>query len=235
VSVVKAPRVSVVLPVYNQADHIAKTLTDHAQALTEAELDFELVPVVNGTQRDQTLEECQRVSSADPRVRVEVLARGGWGVAVRHGVAQARGDWICYTNSARTQSEDLVRCLRYATAYPGTIVVASRRIRESVHRRIGSVLYNFECRFFFNLASWDINGTPKVFPRTFERLLELEREDDLIDLEFHAIASREHYPLVEVPVVSAARHGGKSTTNFRAAWAMYAGAFALARKMGKPQ
>ena len=42
---------------------------------------------------------------------------------------------------------------------------ANRKIRDNWRRRLGSLLYNLECRALFDLANWDINGTPKVFPR----------------------------------------------------------------------
>lgn len=67
-------------------------------------------------------------------------------------------------------------------------------------RKLGSLLYNAECRALFDLAIWDVNGTPKVFLRAFGELLALGRIDDLIDLEFTVACSREGYPVVEIPV-----------------------------------
>ena len=61
---------------------------------------------------------------------------------------------------------------------------ANRTIRDSFQRRVGSLLFNLECRALFDLPTMDVNGTPKVFPRAFAKLLELARDDDLIDVEF---------------------------------------------------
>jgi hypothetical protein len=119
--------------------------------------------------------------------------------------------------------------LLYALAYPNVVVKANRKIREGTRRRLGSLLYNIECRWLFDLANWDVNGTPKVFPRSFEQLLTLRRDDDLIDAEFSAICRREGYPMIEVPVFSTRRHGGKSTTNLGSAVKMYWGAYLLWR------
>jgi len=223
----KSPQISIVLPVHNQGDHIADVLRSYLAVLQQAELDFELVLVVNGKQRDASLERCQEVAAADRRVRVHVTEKGGWGWAVRQGLALSRGACLCYTNSARTRAEDLLLFLLYARAYPAVVVKANRKIRASVRRRLGSVLYNFECRALFDLASWDVNGTPKVFPRSFSHLLNLTRDDDLIDLEFAIICAREKYPLIEIPIVSTTRHGGKSTTNMRSAIRMYIGALKM--------
>jgi hypothetical protein len=90
-----------------------------------------------------------------------------------------------------------------------------------------------ECRALFDLPYWDVNGTPKVFGRHLSRLLDLTRTDDLIDLEFNAICRAEGYPMIEVPIFSTTRHSGRSTTNLRSAYNMYAGALEMRRHAGK--
>jgi hypothetical protein len=120
--------------------------------------------------------------------------------------------------------------LSYAFANPGTIVKANRRLRHPIVRRIGSVLYNVECRILFSLAVWDVNGTPKIFDRGVAEAFELQENGDLIDLEFVVKARVHDRPILEVPVVSAYRHGGRSTTNFGSAFTMYRGALRLWRE-----
>jgi hypothetical protein len=119
--------------------------------------------------------------------------------------------------------------LLYGSVHTECVIKANRKIREHWKRRIGSLLYNLECRSLFDLPYWDVNGTPKVFSRGLSRLLELQRNDDLIDLEFNAICRAENYPVLEVPVFSTTRHSGRSTTNWRSALRMYAGAWRLKR------
>ncbi len=66
------------------------------------------------------------------------------------------------------------------------------------------------------------------------RLLELRREDDLIDAEFVWVCRDAEYPMLEVPVFSSRRYGGKSTTTLRSAVRMYWGAWALRREGHAP-
>ncbi len=94
-------------------------------------------------------------------------------------------------------------------------------------------LYNLECRMLFDSPVWDINGTPKIFPRQFKPLLEFSREDDLIDAEFIALCRKYDYPILEVPVLSTKRHSGKSTTNYNSALKMYIGAYLLWQQFKK--
>ena len=73
---------------------------------------------------------------------------------------------------------------------PKVVIKANRKIRESWRRRMGYLLYNLECRALFDLSVWDINGTPKVFPRSFTALLNLARDDDLsVALHRHALCT----------------------------------------------
>jgi glycosyltransferase involved in cell wall biosynthesis len=219
--------ISIVLPVYNQADHIGAIVDEYSRALTRIATPHELLLVVNGC-RDDSLAECRTLADRHAAVRV-LECEPGWGRAVEAGLAAANGDLLCYTNSARTAPNDLVLLLLYGLAYPDVIVKANRKIRDSWWRRGGSLLYNLECRALFDLSFWDINGTPKVFPRRFEKLLRLSEPGDLIDAEFSVICRRNDYPVVEVPMFSTRRHGGYSTTNYRSALRMYWGAVRLWR------
>jgi glycosyltransferase involved in cell wall biosynthesis len=189
----------------------------------------EIILVVNGA-TDASAEVCAALAAENDRVRWLELPEAGWGRAVRAGLADARGDVLCYTNSARTTPEMLRLMLVYEHAYPNVVLKASRRIRDNWRRRLGSVLYNLEARALFDLAVWDVNGTPKVFPRKFERLMQLQRNDDLIDLEFVVTCQREGYPIIDVPILATVRHGGKSTTNYGAALKLYVGAWRMARE-----
>ena len=218
--------VSVVLPAHDQGDHIAQVVQEYAAALGRMPLRHELVLVPNGS-KDATVALCAELAATVPHVRSEPIPRGGWGRAVRHGLARAIGDLLCYTNSARTAPSELTLTILYAATHPGTVVKANRKIREHWSRRLGSLLYNLECRALFDLSCWDVNGTPKVFPRSCDRLLRLRRDDDLIDAEFVRTCREAGYPMLEVPVFSSRRYGGKSTTNLGSAFRLYLGAWAM--------
>jgi glycosyltransferase involved in cell wall biosynthesis len=222
------PTISVILPIYNQADHVEPIVTAYREHLQKVPATTEIILVPNGSS-DRSEETCHSLARKFDNVRTLSVQEGGWGIAVRRGLGTANGDILCYTNSARTSPEELVLMLLYAVAYPQVVVKANRKVRESARRRLGSLLYNLECRTLFDLSYWDINGTPKVFPRRFDKLLGLTRNDDLIDLEFNVICRKMNYPVVEVPIFSSRRHGGKSTTTYLSAVHLYLGAYTMWR------
>jgi glycosyltransferase involved in cell wall biosynthesis len=225
------PLASIVLPIYNQRDHIGSAVGEYLEALARLpSIEHEIVLVPNGA-TDGSEEVCAVLAAEHPAVRTIAVDEPGWGRAVKAGLREATGSILCYTNSARTTADILSLLLVYASVYPNVVVKANRRIRESWRRRLGSVLYNLECRALFDLATWDINGTPKVFPRKFGRLLEVRRDDDLFDAEFVWICRQEGYPIVEVPILASVRRGGKSTTGYRSALRMYRGAWQLRRRV----
>ncbi len=227
-----APDISVVLPVYNQADHIEAITRDYLSALKDVNFTYELLLVVNNC-RDESYAVCSRLAQEIPQVVAIHLEEGGWGLAVKAGLQAARGNLLCYTNSARTSPIDLALILLYGYINAGKVIKANRKIRESVFRRVGSLLYNLECRALFDFPYWDVNGTPKIFPREYDQLIRLTENGDLIDLEFNVICHRNQYPMLEVPIFASRRHGGKSTTNLKSALNMYLGAFRLWRKFRK--
>lgn len=218
---------SVVLPVYNQENHIGAVIEECATDLEKLSFPVEILPVVNGPRRDRSLEVCRNLESKIPNVRTLCIDAGGWGRAVRYGISQAKGDLLCFSNSARTTSRDLLLALVYGSVHDDSVIKANRKIRANARRRFGSLLYNLECRALFDLAYWDINGTPKVFSRKLSRLMELTRDDDLIDLEFNIICRQEDYPVIEIPIFSSKRHSGKSTTSLNSALNMYLGAWRM--------
>lgn len=219
------PDMSIILPVHNQADHIQTVVRAYQKALSRLPVRYELILVVNAC-RDDSLTRCRELA-ADDRIRVIHCEQGGWGYAVGLGLQCAGGRWLCYTNSARTDARDLCLLLTCAMKNPQAVIKATRQMRERWHRRLGSWLFNMECRALFAWSYRDINGTPKIFPRTCKSLLSLRQPDDLLDAAFLAVCHRERYPVIEVPIVSRRRKGGKSTTGMRSALKLYRGALWL--------
>jgi hypothetical protein len=143
------------------------------------------------------------------------------------GLEAARGDVLAYTNTARTDPQSLPGYLRHWAENAPCLVKARREARKAPLRQIGSSLYNFEARLLFGIRCRDINGTPKVFGRTFYAGTCLLEPGDLLDLEVMTWAARKQMPLIEIPVRGFRRHGGRSSTTLLSAVRMYAGALRL--------
>src|SRR5688572_14955614 len=90
----KAPELSVVVPLYNEEDNVVPLHDAVASSLTHALPDFELVLVDDGS-RDGTFARAEALVRSDPRVRVVRLRRNyGQTAAMSAGIQYARGRTI---------------------------------------------------------------------------------------------------------------------------------------------
>jgi glycosyltransferase involved in cell wall biosynthesis len=96
---VPAPRVSVLMPVYNGAAFLEEAV---ASVLRQSFADFELIVVDDGS-TDRTPEILARLAAADARVRVLRKANSGISLTLNVGLEAARGTWI-----ARLDADDLM-------------------------------------------------------------------------------------------------------------------------------
>jgi dolichol-phosphate mannosyltransferase len=85
---------SVVIPAHNEEGHIAETVQSLAGALGRAEISYEIL-VVNDNSSDGTERILARLSSADIGLRyINAMPPNGFGLAVRRGLAEFRGDAV---------------------------------------------------------------------------------------------------------------------------------------------
>lgn len=218
------PELSVVLPFRNQADHLAGLLKRYQKESKGRHWELILVP---NACSDETPKLCRQWAARNRGWRVVENPAGGWGLSVRVGLAAAKGRFICYTNSARTDPATITELFRKLKAVPGSLIKISRHSRGQALREMGSFLYNLECGLLFGVRSKDVNGTPKIFKRDLLKRLDLTSDGDLLDAELLAQCRRLGVPLVELPLGGWMRHGGKSSTNLKSAARMYLGVLGL--------
>lgn len=217
-----APEFSIILPVYNQTDHIRDVVWEYITGLKKLKSAYELLLIVNDSQPGSYEKIFSRMKKF-PFIRVFTIPQKGWGRAVKFGISKAQGAYICYTNSARTNVNDLVTILRFATKNTPAVVKATRIVRDNWIRKFGSTLYNIENRILLKTPIWDVNGTPKVFPKSVIKKIHIESDNDLIDAEIMAKCFQKHIPMLEIPITFTSRKKGRSTTNILSALHMYIG------------
>ncbi len=86
----KAPKVSVVVPIYNVERYLDQAL-DSLEAQTLR--DIEIICVNDGS-TDSSADIVRKHAASDERIRLVEKANGGYGSACNHGIDQARGTWV---------------------------------------------------------------------------------------------------------------------------------------------
>jgi glycosyltransferase involved in cell wall biosynthesis len=218
------PELSIVLPVRNQADHIAGVLDRYRAQLKGHSWEIILVP---NASTDNSLQICRKIAKKNRNIRLVENPKGGWGLSVRMGLETGRGRFLAYANSARTDPATLLSLWSQARRQPDTLFKVIRLDHGGFLKNLGSGLYNLECRLFLGVRSRDVNGTPKIFPAGILKRVRLSSDGDLLDAELLAHCRRLKVPVVEVPLREWRRHGGKSTTNLKSAFRMYRGVIGL--------
>lgn len=90
-----APTVSVVMPAYNVADYLDKSV---GSALSQG-VDVEVL-IVDDCSTDSTPEAIRRLEAADPRVRgFKLPVNGGPSAARNKGLEEARGEWVAFLDA----------------------------------------------------------------------------------------------------------------------------------------
>jgi hypothetical protein len=222
------PELSIILPVRNQADYITALIERYLKEFHNRPWEIILVPNASS---DDSFRLCKELEEKYPNISLVENPLGGWGLSVRVGLQSARGQYLCYTNSARTNPATITLLFDRILSQPGSLAKISRYSRGDFFRELGTMIYNFECRTLFGFRCRDVNGTPKIFPREFLDQMKLSSDGDLLDAEILAWCQRFHIPILEEPLGGWGRHGGKSTTGLKSAARMYLGVIRLWLKL----
>ncbi len=207
-----AGRVSVVVPVRNEAENV-RPLIEEIHAALEGQADFEVIYVDDGSD-DATSERLAEAQARFPRLRVMRHERCyGQSTAIATGVRAARHAWIATLDGDRQNDPaDLPRlldALRPGQRPPGLAMVIGWRTarHDSALRRLSSRIANGVRASLLGDRTPDTGCGLKVFPR--ELFLRLPFFDHLHRF-LPALVLREGGQVVSVPVSHRARPAGVS-------------------------
>ncbi len=130
------PVASIVLPCYNEAEHVLVELERITAAMDGSGLGYELI-AIDDASTDNTLEVLRAAEPRFPHLRVLAFRRnGGSGTARRIGTLQARGEIVVWTDADLTYPNEripeLVRILLDDPSFDQ--VVGARTTEEGSHK-----------------------------------------------------------------------------------------------------
>jgi glycosyltransferase involved in cell wall biosynthesis len=201
----RAPHLSVVIPVYNEASIVEQAGLELASGLDQRGWDYEIIFAENGS-RDATREILERMTAAHPRLRWFHSERPNYGAALKAGIQLARGELVVCDEidlCDLTFYDAVVPALerREADLIVGSKAARGASDRRPMIRRVATRVHNGLLRLTLGFKGTDTHGL-KAFRR--ERLQPvIERcvvDMDVFASEFVVRAWREGLEVKEIPI-----------------------------------
>jgi glycosyltransferase involved in cell wall biosynthesis len=204
------PRLSVIVPAYNEESRLGGTLDAIVAHLSDAGLSYELIVVDDGS-TDGTADVVGRRPSACPQVRLlRNETNRGKGYSVRRGMQEARGELVLFADADNSTPIQQLETLLAAIDQGADIAIGSRGLPESVlevrqpaYREYMGRIFNLIVRLLTRLPFRDTQCGFKLFRRDVARDLASRQTLDrwAFDVELLHLAVRKRgYTVAEVPV-----------------------------------
>jgi dolichyl-phosphate beta-glucosyltransferase len=203
--------VSIVIPAFNEERRLTATLTAVLAYLARWDGRFAEVVVVDDGSTDGTARLVREFSAKHAAVRlVENPGNRGKGYSVRHGVMEARGEWILFSDADLSAPiEELDKLAAAAREAGVSVAIGSRamdrsliQVHQSGFRETAGRVFNLCMRVLTGLPLRDTQCGFKLFEAGTAREVfgrqRLERFG--FDVEVLFIARHLGYRMVEVPV-----------------------------------
>ncbi|MEM3833352.1 MAG: glycosyltransferase family 2 protein [Thermoprotei archaeon] len=200
------PKLSVILPAYNEGDTIQEAIGKIDRILKNVKLDYELIVVDDGSLDDTRM---KAVNYANNNAHVRVIGYGrnmGKGYAMKTGFEHAKGDSVIFLDS--DLDIDPRQIVRYVEALRfGDVVVASKwhpqsRVEMPLMRKFLSFGFNALVKLLTGIKLRDTQtGLKAVRRKSLERVFSrLAVKRFAFDVELLALANLYGLKVVELPV-----------------------------------
>jgi dolichyl-phosphate beta-glucosyltransferase len=219
----KTPKISVVIPAFNEEDRLGRTLTETALFFSSKPYLTEIIVVDDGS-RDQTVKMVMRAFNDRDMKKLKNIRpylkrhpkNKGKGAAVGTGIKAASGTHILFIDAdGATPISEFDKLYREAGAYP--IVIGSRdvgledRTLQGTLRKCIGKSAKLITKLMFNLPITDTQCGFKLFESRLAKLLADEQISHRFgfDVEYLVRAHKKGSPIKEVGVRWHDKEGGK--------------------------
>jgi glycosyltransferase AglD len=212
------PSITIVVPVYNEADFIPRALPLLIAAADASGAPYTIRIVENGS-TDRTAD-VAKIAAGEADVVVDSLPTPDYGAAMRHGFLEADTEWVVNFDIDYFSADFLTQLLDQPEDVD--LVIGSKRDPASDDkrpfvRRLATRVFNLLLRVILDSRVSDTHGMKGFRRKLVDDLApQVLSTTDLFDTELVVRAERAGYSIVEVPVVVAEMRTAKSSLFKRA-------------------
>jgi glycosyltransferase involved in cell wall biosynthesis len=202
------PKISVLMPAYNEGDRIFDNLGITRSVLKNLSEQWEII-VINDGSYDDTYAEAVRASDLYPEIRIVTLPENqGKGYALRRGFREVKGDLVVFLDAdLELPPDQLDHFLKPIRENQADVVIGSKyhplsQVDYPKRRKVISWIYAKIIWLLFRIPLRDTQSGFKVFKKEvldsiFPKIL---CNRFAYDIEILANAYRQGYKIVEIPV-----------------------------------
>ena len=199
---------SIVVPAYNEGEHIYDNLMTIDKALKAFTSDYEIIAVNDGS-KDNTGAEVARAAHDNPNIKdFGYEVNRGKGGAVSWGAVNSKGDIVGFIDADLDLSPDFIKMyFEEMNASGADIVIGSKMHKDSkleypFARKVFSICYYIMLKVLFGLKCHDTQTGLKLYRGSIIREIAPLRKIDgyAFDIELLALASKKKAKLIEMPV-----------------------------------
>ncbi|MGB7957660.1 MAG: dolichyl-phosphate beta-glucosyltransferase [Minisyncoccia bacterium] len=200
---------SVIIPAYNEADRIPKTLVAMDAYLSKVNYPYEIL-VVNDGSRDKTAEVVVNMAKVVKNLKLlDIKENHGKGSVVREGMLRAKGDIRLFMDADNSTSVDQVQNMLPFFKNGFGVVVGSRAVpgaklepAEPLLRQLAGKGLNLIVQALLLRGIWDTQCGFKAYTaEAAEKIFSVSRIVGWgFDVETIALAKKFGYPVKEMPV-----------------------------------
>ena len=222
--------ISIVVPAYNEGEHIYGNLKIIDEALKAFCSDYEIIAVNDGS-KDNTGEEIARAAADFPAVKdFGYDVNRGKGGAVSWGAVNSKGDVVGFIDADLDLSPSLIPGYVEAYVYADAdVVIGSKMHKDSkleypFKRKVVSFCYFIMLKILFGLKCHDTQTGLKLYNGDLIREIAPLRkiEGYAFDIELLALASKKKAKIIEMPVVlNYSRGESFGRIKFKDVWKMF--------------
>ena len=204
------PRISIVIPIYNEEAILQAAVIDLRDRLAETGWNYEIILAENGS-KDKTVEIAQKLAERfadDPKGVVKSMSLGepNYGKALRQGILLARGEFVICEEIDLCDVDFHKRAVailedRQADLVIGSKLAAGAEDERPLVRHVASMAYSGLLKVLLGFRGTDTHGL-KAFRR--DALIDTVRacivDKDVFASEFVIRADRSRISTKEIPV-----------------------------------